>query len=43
MTDDKKSIPSVSVTYARTGSSTKSNELGMRAMQERGSVVRKQR
>lgn len=30
-----KSVPSVSVTYARNGSSTKSNELGMRAMQER--------
>ncbi len=30
-----KKIPSVSVTYARTGSSTSSNELGMRAMQER--------
>ena len=28
-------IPAVSVTYAQTGSSTKSNELGMRAMQER--------
>ena len=30
-----KSVPSVSVTYARNGSSTKSNELGMRVMQER--------
>jgi len=30
-----KSIPSVSVKYAANGSSTKSNELGMRAMQER--------
>lgn len=28
-------VPSVSVTYARNGSSTKSNELGMRPMQER--------
>lgn len=28
-------VPSVSVTYAQTGASTKSNELGMRAMQER--------
>lgn len=28
-------VPSVSVTYARSGSSTKANELGMRAMQER--------
>lgn len=31
----QKSVPSVSVTYAQTGNSTKSNELGMRAMQER--------
>jgi len=31
----RKSVPSVSVTYAQNGSSTKSNELGMRAMQER--------
>lgn len=30
-----KSIPSVSVAYAQNGSSTASNELGMRAMQER--------
>lgn len=30
-----KSVPSVSVSYARTGSSTKANELGMRPMQER--------
>ena len=30
-----KNIPSVSVTYARNGNSTKSNELGMREMQER--------
>ncbi|MDW9906034.1 DEAD/DEAH box helicase [Sinorhizobium meliloti] len=28
-------VPSVSVTYARNGSSTKANELGMRPMQER--------
>ncbi|MBS9405496.1 DEAD/DEAH box helicase [Halomonas sp. TRM85114] len=28
-------VPSVSVTYARNGTSTKSNELGMRPMQER--------
>jgi superfamily II DNA or RNA helicase len=35
MTDDKKSIPSISVTYAGSGASTKSNALGMRAMQER--------
>src|SRR6187455_3675075 len=31
----KLSIPTVTATYARNGSSTKSNELGMRAMQER--------
>lgn len=31
----KKAVPSVSVTYARNSSSTKSNELGMRPMQER--------
>jgi len=30
-----KSVPSVSVSYASNGSSTKSNELGMRPMQER--------
>ena len=35
MTIDKKNVPSVSVTYARNGGSTKSNALGMRAMQER--------
>jgi superfamily II DNA or RNA helicase len=35
MTDDKKSIPSISVTYARNGASTKANALGMRPMQER--------
>ncbi|EXL07912.1 DEAD/DEAH box helicase [Aquamicrobium defluvii] len=29
------SVPSVSVTYARNGSSTRANELGMRTMQER--------
>jgi superfamily II DNA or RNA helicase len=31
----QKSVPSVSVTYARTGKSTRSNALGMRPMQER--------
>jgi superfamily II DNA or RNA helicase len=31
----KKSVPSVSVSYARNGSSTKANALGMRPMQER--------
>jgi len=35
VTIDKKSIPSVSVSYARNGSSTKANALGMRPMQER--------
>ena len=30
-----KSVPSVSISYAQTGASTKNNELGMRAMQER--------
>lgn len=33
--DTKKTIPSVSVTYARTGVSSKANALGMRPMQER--------
>ena len=32
---DAKSVPSVSVSYARNGSSTKANALGMRPMQER--------
>jgi superfamily II DNA or RNA helicase len=35
MTTEAKTIPTVSVTYARTGSSTKSNAFGMRPMQER--------
>jgi superfamily II DNA or RNA helicase len=35
MSYEAKIIPSVSVTYARNGSSTKSNALGMRPMQER--------
>jgi hypothetical protein len=34
MTSDK-TIPTVSVTYARNGRSTKANEFGMRPMQER--------
>ena len=33
--ETQRSVPSISVSYAQTGSSTKSNELGMRAMQER--------
>jgi len=33
--NNEKKVPSVSVTYAQTGNSTKSNELGMRPMQER--------
>src|SRR5579863_6331002 len=32
---ERKAIPSVTVNYKSTGSSTQSNELGMRAMQER--------
>jgi hypothetical protein len=35
VTGEVKSVPSVSVTYATNGSSTKANELGMRPMQER--------
>lgn len=35
MIDGTKSVPSVSVTYARNGNSTKANALGMRPMQER--------
>ncbi|WP_420393246.1 DEAD/DEAH box helicase [Acuticoccus sp.] len=35
MKPEAKSVPSVSVSYARNGSSTKSNALGMRPMQER--------
>ncbi len=35
MTIEMKSVPSVSVSYARNGSSTKANVLGMRPMQER--------
>ena len=30
-----KTVPSVSVTYARTGASAKANEMGMWVMQER--------
>ncbi|MDP3961984.1 MAG: DEAD/DEAH box helicase family protein [Pseudorhodobacter sp.] len=32
---ERNHVPSVSVTYARNGSSTRANELGMRVMQER--------
>jgi superfamily II DNA or RNA helicase len=35
MSNEKKSIPSVSVSYAHNGVSTKANALGMRPMQER--------
>ncbi len=35
MNDKIKSVPSVSVTYAQSGASTKANSLGMRPMQER--------
>lgn len=34
MSEKMKSVPSVSVTYARNGTSTRANALGMRAMQE---------
>lgn len=35
MTTETKSVPSISVTYAHNGSSTRANALGMRPMQER--------
>ena len=35
MTTEINSVPSISVTYAHNGSSTKANALGMRPMQER--------
>jgi hypothetical protein len=35
MTVEVKSVPSISVSYARNGTSTKANALGMRPMQER--------
>ncbi len=35
MTDNKHNVPSVSVTYSRSGASTTANALGMRPMQER--------
>ena len=35
MTNEARPVPSVSVSYARTGRSTKANALGMRPMQER--------
>lgn len=35
MTDGNKTVPSISVSYAQSGASTKSNALGMRPMQER--------
>ena len=37
---NKIKVPSVSVTYAQTGTATKSNELGMRPMQERAYAKR---
>lgn len=40
MTDNVKTAPSVSVRYAATGASKSSNELGMRAMQERAYNMR---
>lgn len=35
MTEKQKSVPTISVSYARNGNSTKANALGMRPMQER--------
>ena len=35
MTTEARSVPSISVTYARNGASTRANALGMRPMQER--------
>ena len=35
MTTEARSVPSISVTYARSGASTRANALGMRPMQER--------
>lgn len=35
MMTTNKAIPTISVTYARNGNSEKSNEMGMRVMQER--------
>lgn len=35
MRNQLKSVPSISVPYARNGTATKSSELGMRAMQKR--------
>jgi superfamily II DNA or RNA helicase len=35
VTNEKSSVPSISVSYVRNGSSTKANALGMRPMQER--------
>src|SRR6202795_1977706 len=40
MTIEAKSVPSISVSYARNGNSTKANALGMRAMQERAYAKR---
>src|ERR1700683_2530449 len=40
---ERKAIPSVTVKYKSTGSSTHSNELGMRAMQERAYEKRGER
>jgi superfamily II DNA or RNA helicase len=43
VTNEVKSVPSVSVSYARTGRSTKANALGMRPMQERAYEKRGER
>ncbi len=40
MSDKIKLVPSVSVTYSRSGASTKANALGMRPMQERAYAKR---
>lgn len=40
MTSETKSVPSVSVSYAGTGASTRANALGMRPMQERAYAKR---
>ena len=40
MSEQVKSVPSVSVTYTQSGASTKANSLGMRPMQERAYLKR---
>jgi hypothetical protein len=43
MSEQRKNIPSVSVTYAGDGRSAQANELGMRPMQERAYQKRGER